>query len=243
MDPAVYLPVIESESQRLRDQALSKRAAPIPHCDGWDTDALLVHMGNVYRFVTGIVDAVPQSRDDVPAFSNEEPSADELAGWFDAACDGVVESLRRAGTRTPMWTWSEAGDSGFFHRRMAHETTMHRLDTDMAVNGELGDVDAPFASDGIDEFVHVGMRFSMRKPDRTYPEGSLHLHCTDTDGEWMIRPDGSGGVTITREHAKGDVAVRGPALNILRYVWGRERRNVDVFGDEDLADAWGRCSP
>ena len=59
----------------------------------------------------------------------------------------------------------------------------------------------------------------------------------------MIVPDGSGGLTVTREHAKGDVAVRGPAVNILRYMWGRERENVDVFGDEGLADAWARCSP
>jgi choline dehydrogenase-like flavoprotein len=190
-----------------------------------------------------LVSAAPSSLEELPARATEEPSETELAGWFDAARSDVIEALAGAGTDTAMWTWSEARDSGFFHRRMAHESTLHRLDADLAVDGSLGDVTAAFASDGIDEFVHVGMRHSLRRPERTYPDGSLHLHCTDTEGEWMVVPDGSGGLTVTREHAKGDVAVRGPAVSILRYIWGRERENVDVFGDEGLADAWARCSP
>lgn len=243
MDPATYLPVVEAESATVRNKALSEPTAPVPHCPEWDCATLLVHLGNVYRFVAGLVSAAPRSSDEVPARSEEEPSGDELAEWFDAARSTLIETLARAGTDTAMWTWAEARDSGFFHRRMAHESTLHRLDADLAVDGALGDVDPAFASDGIDEFVHVGMRHSMRRPERTYPDGSLHLHCTDTEGEWMVVPDGSGGLAVTREHAKGDVAVRGPAVNILRYMWGRERENVDVFGDEDLADAWARCSP
>lgn len=243
MDPATYLPVVEAESARARNQALAEPTAPVPHCPGWDCATLLMHLGNVYHFVARLVSAAPGSREEVPARTEEEPPGVELADWFDAARSAVIDALAGAGTDKAMWTWTEARDSGFFHRRMAHESTMHRLDADLAVDGSLGSVPSAFASDGIDEFVQVGMRHSMRRPDRTYPDGSLHLHCTDTEGEWMVIPDGTGGLTVTREHAKGDVAVRGPAVGILRYLWGRERENVDIFGDEDLADAWGRCSP
>ena len=51
-----------------------------------------------------------------------------------------------------------------------------------------------------------------------------------------LAPDG---VVVTREHAKGDVAARGPASDLLLLVWGRDRPDaVDVFGDAALLDRW-----
>ena len=40
---------------------------------------------------------------------------------------------------------------------------------------------------------------------------SAHLHCTDTEGEWLITFPAPSERVVTREHAKGDVAVRGTA--------------------------------
>ncbi len=44
---------------------------------------------------------------------------------------------------------------------------------------------------------------------------------------------------VTREHAKGDVAVRGRAEDLLLLLWGRREVGVEgnqVFGDADLLD-------
>ena len=52
------------------------------------------------------------------------------------------------------------------------------------------------------------------------PGETIHLHATDTDGEWLIRltPDG---IETSREHAKGDVAARGPASDLFLFLVGR----------------------
>jgi hypothetical protein len=42
-------------------------------------------------------------------------------------------------------------------------------------------------------------------------------------------------VTVTREHAKGDVAARGTASDLLLFLWGRvPADSLEVFGDADL---------
>ena len=68
-------------------------------------------------------------------------------------------------------------------------------------------------------------------------EASVHLHCTDTDGEWMVRW-AAGSPILTRERGKGDVAARGPAWSLLLACYGRldpaTSDDVDVFGDAAL---------
>ena len=67
-------------------------------------------------------------------------------------------------------------------------------------------------------------------------DGSIHVHCTDTEGEWLVRRDGDD-LVVTREHAKGDVAARGSASDLLLFLWGRRPVSaLDVFGDGDLLD-------
>ena len=56
----------------------------------------------------------------------------------------------------------------------------------------------------------------------------------DTAGEWLVRLDAEG-IHLTREHAKGDVAVRGPASDVLLVLMGRKTMAAtDVFGEAPL---------
>ena len=44
-----------------------------------------------------------------------------------------------------------------------------------------------------------------------------------------------GGFTVTAEHAKGDVAARGSASDLLLFLWGRvPADSLEVFGDAEL---------
>ncbi|MGH9139254.1 MAG: SCP2 sterol-binding domain-containing protein, partial [Acidimicrobiales bacterium] len=70
-------------------------------------------------------------------------------------------------------------------------------------------------------------------------DGSVHLHCTDTDGEWTVRPAGDDGLSVSRDHAKADAALRGPAHDLLMALWRRcSLDGIDVFGDAALAGAF-----
>ncbi len=70
---------------------------------------------------------------------------------------------------------------------------------------------------------------------------TIHFHCTDGDGEWLARlgPDGA---RRHAEHAKGDVAARGTASDLLLFLYGRVGADaLEVFGDAALLDAVARA--
>jgi hypothetical protein len=107
---------------------------------------------------------------------------------------------------------------------------MHRWDAQNA-GAVAEDVESELAADGVDEYLGILGAFRGRR----FPEaGSIHLHTTDTPGEWLVLLDADG-VQLTREHAKGDVAVRGPASEVLLVLMGRKTMDaVDVFGEAPL---------
>jgi predicted lipid carrier protein YhbT len=64
--------------------------------------------------------------------------------------------------------------------------------------------------------------------------GTLHVHCTDVEGEWLVTPVESG-VDVLRAHAKGDAALRGPAADLLLRLHGRGEGG-EVMGDPGVLD-------
>jgi predicted lipid carrier protein YhbT len=110
---------------------------------------------------------------------------------------------------------------------------MHRVDAQLAA-GAPTPIEAELAADGIDELLSlVGTR-----PPAAGSGETIHLHCTDVEGEWMIRL-GADGLEVTREHAKGDVAVRGTASALLCWTMGRGSDDgLEVFGDALLVERW-----
>jgi hypothetical protein len=126
---------------------------------------------------------------------------------------------------------------------MANEVAIHRFDAELAA-GAPQPVDPERAVDGIDELLTVLLPFSavMKSPEMN---GSFHLHCTDTDGEWLTTFT-AGRPTTTREHAKGDLAVRGPASPLFLWSWNRATVGTDgleSFGHPTLLDAWAAIVP
>ena len=64
----------------------------------------------------------------------------------------------------------------------------------------------------------------------------MHLHCTDVAGEWFVVDGPDGGLITTREHAKGDCALRGSASDLIFALWRRlPLERIDVIGDAELA--------
>jgi uncharacterized protein (TIGR03083 family) len=201
----------------------------VPSCPEWTLRDLAHHLGSHHRWVAGNLDQPPDGK----AFKRrEEPPADEaIPDWLEAGAEMLATKLAATDPTKPCWTWVPFDDSvGFWARRTAHETAMHRWDAQNA-DGEADAVEAELAADGVDEYLGILGAFQGRR----FPEaGSIHLHSTDTPGEWLVRLDADG-IQLTREHAKGDVAVRGPASDVLLVLMGRKTMvAVDVFGEAPL---------
>jgi uncharacterized protein (TIGR03083 family) len=163
---------------------------------------------------------------------------DGVLEWYRTTLAELVADLRAVDDPDrPVYSFSPAHQrAGFWPRRMAQETVVHRVDAQQAVGVPVAPVDPDLAVDGIDEVfgVFVPALGADRSPgdDRT-----VHLHATDAEGEWTIR-FAEGEVVATTGHDQGDAAVRGPAGELLLWLWGRRPlESLEVAGARDAADA------
>lgn len=217
-------------------------------CPGWNLGDLAWHLGTVWNLFAHIVADRLTETDQVRALGRPERPADELLiDWVTAAHTALYSALADADPDDEVWTFTgSTQDIHWVLRRVTQETAMHRVDASHAV-GVPYDVPTAVAADGIDEFL---MWYAGRRGVEGEPvAGSVHLHCSDIDddvaegtddrsaatGEWLITTLDERGAQFTREHAKGDAAVRGRAHDLLMWVW-RRPADVEVIGDRDVAD-------
>ena len=73
----------------------------------------------------------------------------------------------------------------------------------------------------------------------------LRLRIADASGEWLTTFV-NGQPTTIREHAKGDLAVRGPASALYSWAWNRvpiATDGLDTAGDTALLSEWASVVP
>jgi uncharacterized protein (TIGR03083 family) len=239
-----HLADLQRDGRALLDAARAAGLdAPIAACPGWDVRRLVGHTGKVLERTAILVreglDAPPAPERFV-RFPDDETAFDRFAGVL----DDVVTALTDADPDAPCWNFTGADLTvGFWRRRMANEVAVHRVDAERAA-GAPRPVATDRAVDGIDELLTALLPFSAVHKNPTL-SASFHLHCTDADGEWLtVFADGV--PTTTREHAKGDLAVRGPASPLFLWSWNRASvgtEGLESFGDPDLLQAWASIVP
>ena len=107
-------------------------------------------------------------------------------------------------------------------------------------------MDPAVASDSLDEYLDVFVGLVRHLGSSPGAGESVHVHCTDVPGEWLLSFPAPGRRELRREHAKGDVALRGTAEGLLLYVWGRQdaaEAGVEVVGDQALLGRWRELVP
>ena len=230
LDRDTYLHFLREDGRAFATACDNALNVAVVGCPGWVIRDLIIHVTEVHSFwnfiaCTGM--AGPENY--VPP---EVRSDDALISGYLEGLDALVSTLTTTDTASPCWTWDGSHDIAWITRRMAHEMAVHAWDARTAI-GDATPVDAVLASDGIDEFVHMMIRYPM--PDVAALAGSVHIHCTDVDGEWLIVPNDEQ-LIVTREHAKGSCAIRGIAHDVLMVLWRRYAlSDVEVIGDAAVA--------
>jgi uncharacterized Actinobacterial protein TIGR03083 len=240
MDHLSFLDVIVAEAASLADAARAAGPdAATPATPEWGMAKLVKHAGTTHRWVLGIAATREFANPgDLDLGLPNDPAA--YPDWFEAGAAQLAATLRELDPATEMWSWSGDNRAGFWSRRMAHETAVHRWDAQSAT-GVQDPIAVELAVDGIDERLETltpSMKFNPAGADALNGAGeTVHVHTTDSEGEWLLRftPDG---LEVSREHAKGDVAVRGQANELLLYLIGRrELDGLEVFGDGSVLTA------
>ena len=215
----------------------SDLAAPVASCPGWTISRLTEHLGQIHRWADFCAsNSRPPSAEEADALETyDETDATE---WFRSGAAQIAATLDRLDPTAPTWHPFPVEQVGaFWSRRQAHETSMHRWDVEDAL-GTAGPIDAELASDGIDEYFEaIVPRLAQKGAE--LPAGSLHVHCTDVAGEWLVSLV-AGEYQVIRAHEKGDAVMRGPAASMLLRLWGRAVDDPEVqhFGDEGVLADW-----
>ncbi|MGH3828019.1 MAG: maleylpyruvate isomerase family mycothiol-dependent enzyme [Pseudonocardiaceae bacterium] len=223
---------------------------PVPTCPGWTLHRLTEHLGQAHRWATAIVtrrataplDPSTLGQDGAP----EDPGG--LGAWLREGAAALADAMRAAGPQTSVWSFADDHSVGFWARRQAHETAVHRADAELALGREFA-LDADLAADAISEWLSLLClpQAVERRPELTALRGegqTLHLHATDPglgeSGEWTVRRTPSGPVWEPG-HAQGDVAVRGAAVDLLLVLMRRvplAEAPITVLGDAGVLEHW-----
>ncbi|MFB4281547.1 MULTISPECIES: maleylpyruvate isomerase family mycothiol-dependent enzyme [unclassified Nonomuraea] len=236
-----YESQIQTEVARLADLS-GDLSVPVPTCPGWTLAELVTHVGQTHRWAVHVLRDQVQERiwsRQVPSGLAEGQSGD--AGWLTAGAAELLETLRATDPSMTVWTWGPDGTASWWPRRMLFELVVHRADAELAL-GVDPEIPAGTAIDGIEEFLHnlPYAAWVTRPLAELGVEGAtIHLHASDTDGEWTITQGPAGKITWTRGHAKGDAAVRGPVSDLLLLLYGRRSpEGLTVHGDRALLERW-----
>jgi len=220
--------------------------AMVPSCPDWSVGDLVRHLGGVYRRTrsnagSGAIDqhwgpvVIP---DDAPAATDER-----LVPWFAAEMAQLDAFLDALDSDLPAWNWApQAKTAAFWHRRMAHETAVHRWDAQVAT--ELPEpLESKLAGDTVaevlDTFLPAGRR---RGPADAF--GVVHLVAADLGHDWYVRLRGDGVALLDTDTLLDDdahparAAASGTASDLALALWARVAFDVvDAAGDHALLKA------
>jgi uncharacterized protein (TIGR03083 family) len=242
-----HLTNLEDAGTRLGAAAASAGLdSEVPSCPDWVVRDLVRHQGGVHRWATGYVAG---SRTEPWGADLEEvaggwPADTDLLSWFAEGHARLLDVLRNADTDLVCWTFLAAPTPlAFWARRQAHETTVHRVDAELAAGWQPEAVPAAFAADGVDELLR-GFVPRPRTRLRSDPARLLRISCTDYPGDWLVRigPDEVTTTSIDSAAnvggtgaAAADCQVAGTASDLYLALWNRRpTADLRIDGDSDV---------
>jgi uncharacterized protein (TIGR03083 family) len=228
------LDVLEVEGERLATSTIgSDLEAEVPQLPGMRLGEVVRHVGSVYRMVVSwLHDGVRPTR------WQRAPSDDQtLVDYLRAGLLEVVHELARHDPLDgcPTW-WPEHQNYGFWYRRLAHETTIHRYDVQMGgAAAMVGGIPPEIAVDGVDEILSLWFthRLSVLGISDVRP-GRVAIHTGDQRWIAQITPTGTSAWRADTDETVDAIVSSDPAGMYL-WLWGR-RPNAHVLeaGDPDV---------
>ncbi len=224
-----YLDQVQADTFALIEILRRDPHQNVPSCPGWDVVRLAGHVGRVHRMAAQVVQkqlSSPPGKEDIEAVPEDSHRMD---AYLLRGLARVLETLRATPHASPAWNMTGQNQTaGFWPRRMAFETAVHRADAELAMGTDVTPLGPALAVDGVDEFLALMPNRVLANQPHADLGGTLHLHATDGDGEWMIHLQG-GALRVEHSHGKGDAAVRGTASDLLLAVWNRRSLSGDRF--------------
>lgn len=234
MQPDRFLDCLATDAARLREVAGRDLSAPVPSCPEWTAADLVRHVAEVYLHKTETMRRGQWPRPWPPDLAGESP----LPALDRAYAALLAEFAARAPAESTLTWYPPEQTVGFWIRRMAQETVIHRVDAELAAGEGIAPIPDDLAVDGIDE---VLVRFLCYGSTAwTEDFGDALADCDGravlvrADGRsWLVRPTTTGvEVTPGGDGGSADAAVSGAPADVLLWLWRRaDDAAVHVDGD------------
>lgn len=225
-----FLDLLRADGDLLLRTARRDPAAAVPVCPGWTVRDAVAHTAEVYEHKLACLTLAGDRPDPWPP---EWPADRDPLEWYGDTHARIVEALTGTDPAAPSWTWwPEDQTAGFWVRRMAQETAVHRADVESAF-GDVTPVDPELAVDGVDEVL------TMMLADDWSEQPTPHLTGTaavETGGRrWHVTMEPAV-VTVAQSSDAADATVSGDPSCVLLWLWGRAADDaVTIAGDPDAA--------
>ncbi|MCA1702239.1 MAG: maleylpyruvate isomerase family mycothiol-dependent enzyme [Actinobacteria bacterium] len=237
-----YTAHLRADGELMAEAASRDLEAHVPTCPDWNVAKLVIHTGQHHRWVA---DAVKGGGAPPPNPPKPGLRGGKLIEWFRQGWRELADLLDETGDDTVAWSWSGDNRVGFWRRRTALETLVHRWDAENAT-GTGSPLDPEIAGDGVDEVFFV-----MLGDDAPYhgSNGALEAKTNDVPGAWILALEDGKTPKASRSNGSGSsqpasCTITAPASDLLLFVWGRLGPEVlTVEGDRSLFHdfvTWGQ---
>jgi uncharacterized protein (TIGR03083 family) len=226
-----YVEHVRADATRILAVASRGLDAAVPFCPGWTVRDAVEHVAEVYRHKVSCIreKAFPKPW---PPARGDETTFD----YFRRATDDLLTELT---TRDPLeyadtWWWDER-TVGFWGRRMAHESAIHRVDVELAYD-DTTPIDDALALDGVDEVLRRFLAGDWSdEPATGQPTTIVRVESGGTAWRVVMEPNAVvASVYLDRwPELAIDAKVSGDQLPVYLWLWGRGPRDrITIDGEE-----------
>ena len=231
-----YLRVLRLDAARMAEVGRMGLEQPVPSCPGWTVADALTHTAAVYLHKVGCMRQGAEPLWPPGDFDDSLPLA-----LFDEATRALLDELESRDPYSVRFTWWRDDQTvGFWYRRMALETAVHRVDVELA-HGVVTPIDEELAVDGIDEVLRIMLAGPCSDGDQSGEQADDRVRISGGGRSWTVSMT-SRNVRVTESDA-GAVAVEvaGSPDDLYLWLWGRRSdESLAVTGDAGVASAFRR---
>lgn len=236
MTPEAFLAHLRRDAERMAELAPGGLANPVPSCPGWTVEEALVHTGSVYSHKVACM-RLPGGPQRGADWDHGPAEGQPAAEWFRERLAELLDELTSRSPDSPAYTWYDKDQTvGFWIRRMAQETAVHRTDVESGFDA-VSAIPADLATDGIDEVLDLFLSYQNDDVGEEAPgRGTVAIRTGDHIWRETLTADAA---QLSREPGPADAVVSGEPSELLLWLWGRRPdAAVQREGDADLVAAF-----
>lgn len=234
-----FLDSLEQDYQRLLELAeRGDLTAKVPSCPEWTLDDLVEHVALVYLHKVEVM-----QRGEFPA-EWPPPRGPESSAQLLERCYAALR--KEFAERIPAdhaFTWYGPDQTvGFWIRRMAQETVIHRVDAELAAGEPIAPIPGDIAVDGIDDVLGTCLAYaSVAWPDAfegQLPAGGETVLVKAGESAWLVTLGEQITVTSAAADTVADATVEADADDLLLWAW--RRSDADTVSGQGRTELIGK---